>query len=214
VLNDEKEVKVEMKIIMAIIVLCLAAGAFFYYQSVYNVKSPPYVVLKKDNNIEIRQYQPMLVATVNTKGQEREGIRQGFRLLADFIFGNNIAMTAPVSQQRSEKISMTAPVMQQASGDAQWDIQFVMPAEYTMETLPKPKNTQVRIAQVPEQKWVVIQFSGSTNIKNSGSYLKKLNEYIIQNKLVVIGQPVYAYYNPPWTLSFMRRNEIMYLLAS
>ncbi|HEX2977623.1 MAG TPA: heme-binding protein [Candidatus Babeliales bacterium] len=177
----------------------------------------PYTVISKDESVEIRRYEPLITAYVEVSGERKEAINEGFRLLADFIFGNNtsrkqIAMTAPVIQQKSEKIAMTAPVMQQ-KGDGNWRITFVMPAHFTLETLPKPNNNQVRIEKGKEKKVIVITFSGRGSETNIENHLKELRSYIEKNRVKIVGEPIFAFYNPPWTLPFWRRNEIMFLLA-
>lgn len=178
-----------------------------------NVETPNYNVVTSERNIEIRRYDPMIIATVQVDGQREEAIGSGFRLLADYIFGNNvvkqdIAMTAPVQQQKSVKIAMTAPVQQQQEGDA-WQVSFVMPSEYSMDILPKPVNDRVTLKQVPAKQFVVITFSGTSCDKNVKKHEEKLMKYIQSNRLSVTGFPKYAFYNPPWTLPPMRRNEVM-----
>jgi len=112
---------------------------------VSNVEHPKYKVAERSGNIEIRDYSPMIVAEAEVKGERREAISKGFRIIADYIFGNNTAaqkvlMTAPVTQQGSEKIAMTAPVTQEGGGDDAWRVSFIMPSKCSMETLPKPNN--------------------------------------------------------------------------
>jgi hypothetical protein len=106
-----------------------------------NVETPVYMVSSKSGNLEIREYGPTIVAEATVEGERDQAIQRGFRIIADYIFGNNlsstkVAMTAPVIQQSSEKIAMTAPVIQQAKGTS-WNVRFVMPSKYTIETLPK-----------------------------------------------------------------------------
>jgi hypothetical protein len=106
-----------------------------------NVETPDYTVSSKSGNLEIREYGPTIVAEATVEGERDQAIQRGFRIIADYIFGNNlsstkVAMTAPVIQQSSEKIAMTAPVIQQAKGTS-WNVRFVMPSKYTIETLPK-----------------------------------------------------------------------------
>ena len=114
-----------------------------------NVEKPDYKIIQSEQNIEIRQYEPMIIAEVEVDGKREDAIRDGFRLIADYIFGNNkvqrdIAMTAPVQQKESQKIAMTAPVQQQSTGKS-WQISFVMPSKYSMQTLPEPKDDRVRL---------------------------------------------------------------------
>ena len=164
-------------------------------------ESPDYEVKSSFEKIEIREYSHMVIAEVTVEGDRKQSVGDGFRLLADYIFGNNIG---------NEKIAMTAPVKQQQSFENNWQISFVMPSAYSMSKLPKPQNNSVKIKEVPARKCVSIQFSGGRNDKNLDKNLKKLMNYIKENKIQVVGSPVYAFYNPPWTPPFMRRNEIMF----
>ena len=122
--------------ILAVVLL----GAALWGPIVSNVEHPKYNVVENSGNIEIRDYAPMIVAEAEVSGDRREAIGNGFRIIANHIFGNNTAaqkvpMTAPVTQQGSEKIAMTAPVTEQGDGNA-WRVRFIMPSSYTMETLP------------------------------------------------------------------------------
>ena len=179
-----------------------------------NVEEPIYQVITSEGRIDIRQYPPMIIAEVKVEGKREEAIGGGFRVLADYIFGNNIvqqeiAMTAPVQQQNSEKIAMTAPVQQQ-SENGLWKISFVMPSEYRLETLPKPINKAVTLKEVPGESYVAIRFSGLNSNKNITQYEKELMQYVATNQIKTVGSLKYAFYNPPWTLPFMRRNELMF----
>jgi effector-binding domain-containing protein len=178
-----------------------------------DVEKPKYQATALTNEIELRSYDPMLVAMVQMSGSRKDAISEGFRVLADYIFGNNtleqnISMTAPVEQQAGQKISMTAPVQQQQRSNS-WMISFVMPKRFTLTTIPKPNNEMVKINEVPAQRFITIRFSGSNSDDNIRKNESALFNYIAQNKINVTGEPKYAFYNPPWTLPFMRRNEIM-----
>ncbi|MDX1697161.1 MAG: heme-binding protein, partial [Thiohalobacterales bacterium] len=131
---------------------------------VSNVEQPKYEVIESQGAIEIRDYAPMIVAEVSVPGDREKAIGDGFRLIADYIFGNNasaqeVAMTAPVIQQPGEKIAMTAPVTRQGEEDV-WVVRFVMPSEYSLQTLPRPNNAQVIIKAVAGSRFAVIRFSG------------------------------------------------------
>lgn len=199
---------------IAAIVAVLVLGGVLAGPIMSDVERPDYEVMSTaGQNIEMRRYAPMIIAQVTVEGAREEAIGDGFRLLADYIFGNNtvsqeIAMTAPVQQQASEKIAMTAPVQQQAEGNA-WTVSFVMPSDYTMETLPKPNNDRVTLKQVSAKRVIAITFSGTNSNDNIAEHEQKLKEYIQANNLQTTGQPTYAFYNPPWTLPPMRRNEVM-----
>lgn len=198
---------------IAAIIGIVLIGVFAVGPIMSNVETPNYKVVTTERNIEVRHYDSMITAEVQMNGERKDAIRDGFRLLADYIFGNNIAkqdiaMTAPVQQQESIKIAMTAPVQQQSASDG-WQISFVMPSEYTMEKLPRPVDERVILKQIPAKTFVVITFSGTNSDENVKAHQKQLMEYISANDLSVIGTPKYAFYNPPWTLPPMRRNEVM-----
>jgi len=176
-----------------------------------NVEKPDYKIIQSEQNIEIRQYEPMIIAEVEVDGKREDAIRDGFRLIADYIFGNNtveqnISMTAPVQQK--EKIAMTSPVQQQLAGKS-WQISFVMPSEYSMESLPVPNNNRVRLKEILAKKFVVIEFSGSNSNENVIGHEIQLMKYIKANQINIIGSPKYAFYNAPLTLPLLRRNEVM-----
>lgn len=177
------------------------------------IEIPDYKVVKADGNIELRDYAPIIVAEVNVQGERKEAIRKGFRILADYIFGNNtlstgIKMTAPVTQEVNQTIAMTAPVMEQKDTTG-WKIRFVMPKKYSLENIPKPNNKSVILSQIPSRRFAVIRFSGFANDVKIKDQTKRLEYYINNEKLKKIGQSVLAFYNPPWTLPFLRRNEVM-----
>lgn len=183
-----------------------------------DVETPDYALISKTGNIEVRSYAPMIVAETTVEGDREEAIQRGFRIIADYIFGSNrssdkVAMTAPVTQQSSHSIAMTAPVTQQAEGNL-WKVRFVMPSKYTMETLPQPVNSQVVLIQVPEKRFAAIRFSGLAGKASLENHEAELRQFISENGLKSGNSPEYAFYNPPWTLPFMRRNEILIELAS
>lgn len=201
------------KIIVVSVIVLITIGLASWGPIMSNVEKPDYVVTLSKNNIEIREYKPMITASVRVSGERKEAIRKGFRLVADYIFGNNaistkIAMTAPVEQRESQKIAMTAPVQQQLDGQS-WEISFVMPKEYSINTLPTPKNSEVTLAEIASKQFVVIKFSGRNTDSNIEQYTTRLEKFAVDNSLQTIGSPKYAFYNPPWTLPFLRRNEVM-----
>jgi effector-binding domain-containing protein len=202
-------------IIACIIILVSITYFMFYYFSMKDIKIPHYAVIKKEGAIELRRYQPMIVAQIEVKGARNVAINKGFKLLADYIFGNNLAMNTAITQKvQSEKIAMTAPVMQQQSTKNIWQVRFVMPAHYTLKDLPIPNDPEIQIAQKQEQRLLAISFSGRWSQKVMDSALSNLKRYIKKNNLAVKGKPIYAFYNPPWTLPFMRHNEIIYLVMT
>lgn len=188
-------------------------------------EEPKYTLLEKSEPFELRAYAPRIVAEVQVSGDLDAASSQGFRLIAAFIFGKNqvsekIAMTAPVGiesgdQSKSAKIAMTAPVLIEGSKSPDvnaknaWTVSFVMPAEYTLDSLPKPLDSQVKIRQVPAEKRAVITFSGFYSEERVLEKTQALRDWMKSRNLRSIGEPQFARYNPPWTLPFMRRNEVM-----
>ena len=198
--------------ITSIIALILIAGVLAG-PVISNVEKPDYKVIQSKQNIEIRLYDPMIIAEVEVEGNREESIRKGFRLLADYIFGNNttkknISMTAPVEQKENQKIAMTSPVQQQLT-DKSWRISFVMPSKFNMDSLPVPNNNLVQLKEVLEKKFVVIEFSGTNSNANVNEHENQLMSYIEANKIKTIGSPKYSFYDAPWTLPILRRNEVM-----
>lgn len=182
-------------------------------------EEPQYTVIKTDGDFEIRRYAPYIVAeTVVTNADQESGTNVGFRRLAGFIFGNNrtkesIEMTAPVTSTRSEKIAMTAPVETSRKGN-DMVMTFMMPSQYTLQTLPEPTDPKVIIRQVPERVMAVLKFSGSWSEERFQEQTGKLQEYLGKHDVKTMGAPVVARYNAPWTPWFMRRNEIQLEVAS
>jgi hypothetical protein len=197
------------------------------------VEEPVFELTMQEDAFEVRIYPALVAAQVNARGTRGEAVNAGFRLLADYIFGNNkgkqtIAMTAPVMQApgatpsqptspsagtgtgagNSEVIAMTAPVLQTQT-DGAWTIQFVMPKTYTLQTLPTPNNAQVRLVQLPPTRFAVVRFSGLAGDADIAEKTAALNTFMDKHQLRRAGAPTLARYNPPWTLWFMRRNEIM-----
>ena len=200
-------------IIIGLIIGIITIVGIFAGSITYFIEKPDYEVITSQDNIEIRRYGPMVIAEVEAKGSRENTIGNEFGILADYIFGNNalkndIAMTAPVQQQQSVKIAMTSPVQQQLT-DEVWTISFVMPSEYSIDTLPKPNNNRVRLKEVPPKTYVVMQFSGTNSNDNISKHEKLLMEYIVSHQIKTVGTFKYAFYDPPWTLPIMRRNEVM-----
>lgn len=199
-------------VIIAIIGVILI-GAILAGPVMSNVETPTYRIIRAHKNIEIRLYDPVLIAETEVTGKREDAIGAGFRLLADYIFGNNrvrqdIAMTAPVQQKLNQKIAMTAPVKQQSNGTS-WKISFVMPSKYDIKTIPEPNDKRVILREIPSRKFAVIRFSGTKSDNNLKTHEKQLLDYLGAHDLTPTGVPEYAFYNPPWTLPPMRRNEIM-----
>lgn len=192
-------------------------GAALWGPIVSNVEHPKYTLIERIGNVEVRDYAPMIIAETEVIGDRREAIGEGFRIIADYIFGNNAAskkvpMTAPVTRKSAKKIAMTAPVMQQGDRNG-WLVRFVMPSSYTIDTLPKPNNPAVELKEIPTTRYAAIRFSGRGSQSSLRRHTKQLNEFLSAKKLTPLSTPTYAFYNPPWTLPFLRRNEVLVEVA-
>ena len=178
------------------------------------IEKAKYQVLERDQNFELRQYEPRIVAETFVAGEFEEVGNVGFRRLYDYINGNNLqkqnlAMTAPVTQEvRSEKIAMTAPVTQEKSQN-KWRITFLMPTRYTMETLPEPQDPLIQLKEESGHLMAAIRYSGTWSQKRYEQNLSRLIEAIAERALKAVGQPVWARYDPPFMPWFLRRNEVL-----
>jgi hypothetical protein len=196
-------------------VLLLLLAAATLAGSAMAVEEPTFTQVLRDGDFEVRDYPSLVVAEVTVAGDQKEAASQGFRLLADYIFGANtqqqsIAMTAPVAQQAvSEKIAMTAPVAQTRNAAGSWVVRFTMPSTYTLQTLPRPNDARVSLRNTDPARFAVLRFSGWAQPDDVAARSKELLAWVSARGLRVSGPVVLAQYNPPWTLWFLRRNEVM-----
>ena len=200
--------KHSIRIILAATVIIIGA------MDAIAIEEASYNVLKKENNLEIRDYAPHILAETVVEGDLEEAGNKAFRRLFRYISGDNrsrnkVAMTAPVSQEpMGEKIRMTAPVGQQRVQES-WAVSFMMPDSYTLETLPEPEDPKVTLRQVPARRMAAVRYSGFWSEKNYLRYKLELESWIHENGLKIVGDPIWARYNPPFTPWFLRRNEIL-----
>ena len=173
-----------------------------------------YSVLEREGSFELRSYEPQVVAETVVEGDFDKVGSEGFRRLFRYISGENrkkqsIAMTAPVSQQGGgEKIPMTAPVGQEKAG-ARWSITFLMPPRCTIKSLPEPLDPGVKIKSVPARLMASLRYTGTWSRKRYLARETELRKMLIARGFTAQGEPVWARYNPPFTLWFLRRNEVL-----
>ena len=178
-------------------------------------EEPKYEVVFSEGDMEVRRYAPMLIAEAEVEGSMDEASNKGFRLIADYIFGNNqssdseqrskIAMTAPVTvEPQSSRISMTAPVTvepQSAETDMQaarrWRIHFVMPSQYTLDTIPRPRNSAVKLREVPASHHAVHRYSGFNTLSRVQKKTEELLQWTAAKSLTITGNPQLSRYDPP-----------------
>ena len=176
-------------------------------------ESPKYSVIKKQKEIELRQYAGYIQAEVSIVEKDyKSAIEKGFSFLAGYIFGNNVPsqkidMTTPVKVSQFQKIAMTTPVT--VTGDNKFTVAFIMPSEYTLDTLPLPKDNNIHFTIIPAQKMAVIRFSGYFQQKTISHNKQKLRNWLEEESIETEGDFIIAGYNPPWVPGFIARNEIL-----
>ena len=179
-----------------------ALGGFLFSQT-NRLRTPEYQHQTNgtEGDIEVREYGAAIAAQVEIEGTRLSAIDRGFTLLADYISGDNTD---------GRKIAMTTPVIQEG-GPEKWTIQFILPERYTLDTVPQPVNPLIALREVPARQVAVIRFRGSS--RSDAHFTQKIAElgaYVAQHDLKCAdSEPFLAFYDPPWTLPFLRRNEVM-----
>lgn len=176
-------------------------------------EEPPHTAQRLSDSVEIRHYEQRIAAETTVSADEEAARNEGFRRLAGYIFGGNhrdaeIAMTAPVAQQRGTTIAMTAPVAQAAGDSGGWTIRFFMPSKWTMDTLPTPNDDRVRLRVTPPETVAVLSFTGDRSGDAVARRIEELRNTLRDSDFEASGEPAAWFYDPPWTLPFRRRNEV------
>ena len=192
------------------------------------IEEPNFEVIEAVDDIEYRRYQPFVIAQTIVDTDERSKANNiGFRRLFKYITGANtgqekIEMTAPVIQRDSasaanetkgEKIAMTAPVQQSATSEG-WKVAFVLPLHFTIDSAPIPSSADVKLHQVPSRTMAVLGFSGRWTDKNIRKHQDELMNKLAKANVEITGEAEFAAYNAPFRPPFMRRNEVMFEIAS
>jgi hypothetical protein len=201
----------------ALAVAAVGAAGLWANTQRRRVSEPRYTAEIHDGDFEVRRYAPRVVAETELSGSHEQASSEGFRRIAGYIFGGNqkrqsIAMTTPVSMRSAgERIAMTAPVSQRGSGD-RWTVAFTMPAEYTLARLPIPNDARVVLRELPEQRFAVVRFANSTGEAAVRERTEALVRWATERGLRISGGAELNRYDPPWTLGFMRRNELWFAI--
>jgi DNA gyrase inhibitor GyrI len=177
---------------------------------------PAYKVLKEDGKVQVREYEPYIMAQVRGSSDFDGALYSSFMRLFNYISGKNtnrskLRMTVPVTEEQvtaSEKIPMTAPVTSEKTGD-NYMVSFIMPEGYTLDTLPVPDDRGITFLQVPAHRAAAIRFSGRMSQGLADKKIRELNEWMEKNGIAPESNYLMAQYNPPWIPGFMRRNEII-----
>lgn len=204
-----------------ILIMTLISQAACGVFGIRTTEEPKYQVVEKQGDIEIRHYDPYVIAKTTVSGSYRDTQRPAFRILADYIFGKNqqeqeIAMTAPVvlsEANTGQQIAMTAPVVQEETSDGTWTMTFTMPAQYRRQDLPRPLDERITLEEIPARSVATIRYSGRLSEANNARQIAALQKWLGEQPYQILSAPMIAGYDPPWTLPFLRRNEIMIVVA-
>ena len=192
-----------------------------------NVETPKFTLLKKTPSYEIRRYAPQIRAQISYSSSELSS-SYGFRPLANYIFGQNVmpesktsekmAMTAPVLTEsdtqagKSQKMAMTAPVTTEQKDD-RMTMAFILPSKYErLDQLPRPLNPAVKLVEIPAKTMAVHEFTGwadESTVGDKHKFLRAELEKDPEVEVVKDAEPSLARYNPPWTIPFLRTNEVL-----
>ena len=190
-------------IIAGIIVVLAAAWSVISWLNIRGIEQPKYKVLKKINGLEIRHYGEHIIAETEAKGQYREAATACFTTLGGYIFGGN---------KKHSKISMTAPVIMEEKDRGSHSMSFVMPAKYTLETLPAPDASNIKFRKLPARKVAVISFrwwlTPARTEKKKALLLKKIKDAGLTRRDPK-SPPLLAGYDPPWNAPWMMHSEVM-----
>ena len=183
-----------MKHVTLILIALLVGGLAVAYEE------PDYEVIAERDGYEVRAYAPYIIAEVDVTGDFGEAGNKAFRILAGYIFGDN---------QPQKKMKMTVPVESRERDGETYTYAFVMESRYSMDTLPQPNNENIRIRERPARLMAVNRYSGSNGEKRYDREKQELLSLLERDDVRAIGKPVFARYNGPFTLPFLRRNEVL-----
>ncbi len=200
-------------IIIAVALIIWIAGTFLVIRG---IEEPNSTLVEKRDGYTIRAYSGYIVAEVEVDGDVRTALNSGFRQLAGYIFGGNtsktsIKMTVPVMDTRksSESIAMTAPVMDTVSSSGKHIVAFTLPSKYTLESLPKPDNANIRFRQVAPSRRAILQYTWYATESRVTTKKQLLTELLVRDGFKIHGEIISAQYNPPLSFPLLRRNEVM-----
>lgn len=197
----------------------LTAGMIFVAGAAMAIEEASYTVVKKDGDFEVRDYAPQVVAETLVMGSRQDAGNKAFRRLFRYISGQNtatnkIAMTAPVGQlPATDKRTMTHSVSKDGA-EQRWAVSFMMPAAYTLKTLPTPNDAAVQLRHIQARRMAAVRYSGRWTQKLFDSHHAQLADWMQARKLLATGRAEWARYNPPFSLPSLRRNEILIPVAN
>jgi len=201
---------------LALVAVLIQSGCSVF--GVSSTEEASYIVLDEQDDFELREYAGLVMVETTVKAEFDKAGKEAFGRLFAYISGENraaqkIAMTAPVlvdeeNSTTGESIDMTAPVIADEATDG-WRYAFVLPKSYTMANAPMPTNPKVRLIEVHPKLVAVLRYTGVLNEGNFRENSSRLLNWISEKQLESLSSPRVAGYDPPWTLPFLRRNEVM-----
>lgn len=206
-----------MKTAIIIAVLSFALISFWALWSWYldhSVKQPSYALVASRPDYQIRRYQDLLVASVRVEHNSSQELNNAFRIIARFIFGNNtkkhqVAMTAPVvSREASSQLPMTSPVLTTRSDNQGFELVFIMPAEYTKDSLPEPLDKRIQVSVVKQLLVGVATFGWYPTKGRVQQHERDLQAALERDGYAIEGAPMLARYNPPFAFPLLMKNEV------
>jgi hypothetical protein len=217
-MKNIKSMKNKSRYVLPVLSSMLLSGCSVF--GVSTVEEAKYQIVQQDGEYSIRHYDPVMMAEVSIKKESYDkSTSKAFGFLFNYISGANqskqkISMTAPVLKKpkESEKIAMTAPVFIDQNKTDNWSMSFVLPASFTPENTPSATNPEVHIHLRSAETFAVVQFSGTLSEANRQKYTNLLEAWIQEKGYKQAGLPVFAGYNPPWTIPAFRRNEVQILV--
>lgn len=190
-------------IIISSLIAITAIAQFTISKSTSDTEQHKYKVLKKIDDIEIRKYEKALFTKVDMNSNSYRAVsRNGFRVLAGYIFGDN---------ERNQKIAMTSPVTMTL--DSVSEMRFMVPSNMKKKNLPEPNNKDIEFIEEDSKIMAAIQFSGWANDEKIERYKSKLIKELELNNITHKGNFSYLGYNPPYEV-VNRRNEIVVELTN
>ncbi len=206
-------------IVLLVLSIALQGCSLF---GLHSVEQAQYEVLLQEDDYELRRYAPLAMAVTSAQADNfDEANSETFNRLFDYISGDNtrkeeISMTAPVLSAKShadqgQDIAMTSPVFASTSPDpnGEWQLAFVLPAQYSAANAPAPTHPKVTIIDQSERLVAVVTFTGFWSQERFGEETANLKAWLSQQPYEVRGAFTFAGYDPPWTLPFLRRNEVL-----
>lgn len=183
-----------------------AIGAAAVYAQFRNTEEPEFTLVRAEGEFELRDYPALVVAEVTSSGDRQRASGASFRRLAAYIFAQD-------RPEGGENIAMTAPVLQQETGAGSWRMRFVMPAKYTLETLP-PAPSDIALTQVPARRMAAVRFSGNGAAADLAAHEAQLRRWLDGQGIAPVGEAEYAFYDAPMVPGPLRRNEVLIPVAA